>query len=44
MILYRDVPYIRNSIYKEKDGPLTAFKSFGEDIKKTKSVDATSKI
>jgi regulator of protease activity HflC (stomatin/prohibitin superfamily) len=32
------------TIYKEKDGPLTAFKSFGEDIKKMKSVDATSKI
>lgn len=32
------------TIFSKKDGPLTCFKSFGEDIMLRKSKDATSKI
>ena len=32
------------TIYNKEDGPLTCFKSFGEDIMLRKSRDATSKI
>ena len=32
------------TIFKNNNGPLTCFKSFGEDIIKIKSIEATSKI